>query len=191
MSPFAISKVIWTKGAYLHSTGLLEGMELTFLSRLSTQANAVLRPTTPCEIKLTRAMCSPTASSSRALVCLGCCSVLKYCDPLYTETSPAAVTQSLSLRMMSAHASLAPSYDVLISIIPLLRQEQAASWLLQLLQSDGKKHSFVIIQTISSMSGGRIFFPLSLQLYVCTRYLCQQRWCKIQHNCFHDKNAGY
>lgn len=78
----------------------MEGMELAFLSRLSTRANTALCPTTPCETKLTEAVYSPTASSPRALICLGCCRVLKYRDSLYTEASPAAVTQSPLLRMI-------------------------------------------------------------------------------------------
>lgn len=93
---------------------------------------------------------------------------------------------------VSAHASLAPSYDILIGIIPLFRQERAASWLLQPLRSDGKKALLCHCSNHLFHNWRQtFFFPLSLQLYVCTRHLCQQRWCKIQRNCFHGENAGY
>lgn len=192
VSPFAVSEVIRTKGACLHSTGLHGRNGTSFPQQAVNKGKHCTVSHHTLWNQANRGRVQPHCQLTQSSYLLRMLQSVKVSwFTVYWDKPCSCHAISLAQNdKVSAHASLATSYDILIGIIPLFRQEQAASWLLQPLRSDGKKHSFVIVQTISSTSGGRLFFPLSLQLHVCTRHLCQQRWCKIQHNCFHGENAG-
>lgn len=84
---------------------------------------------------------------------------------------------------VSAHASLAASYNILISIIPFFRQESKLHLSSTASTVWWKKLFLLIVQ--QSIFGGIFLLILFLQLRVYTSHLCQQRQWKIQDNWFH------